>query len=143
MQIWDSFVHIRVQTAPKGPFSESGGGYGGVCLAGISWGVGSRSIVFDGSLKCMRHRFLSLLLCLFVCIPALAQERRASLFCGASHNYYCTPEQEIVSMRQEQLNRQRSQSVSNQQNMARYLELEQKRRAVLEQELGRINRQFP
>ena len=45
-------------------------------------------------------------------------------------------------MRQEQLNRQRSQPV-NQQNTARYLELEQKRRAVLEQELGRINRQLP
>ena len=44
-------------------------------------------------------------------------------------------------MRQEQLNRQRSQSVNNQQNMARYLELEQKRRAMLEQELGRMNRQ--
>ena len=91
----------------------------------------------------MQHHLLSLFLCLFVCIPAFAQERRASLFCGPSHNYYCTPEQEIVSMRQEQLNRQRSQSVNNQQNMARYLELEQKRRAVLEQELGRINRQFP
>jgi hypothetical protein len=46
-------------------------------------------------------------------------------------------------MRQEQLNRQRSQPVNNQQNMARYLELEQKRRAVLEQELGRINKQVP
>jgi hypothetical protein len=46
-------------------------------------------------------------------------------------------------MRQEQLNRQRSQPVNNQHNMARYLELEQKRRAALEQELGRINRQVP
>lgn len=91
----------------------------------------------------MRHHLLSLFLCMFVCISVFAQDRRASLFCGPSHNYYCTPEQEIMSMRQEQLDRQRPQSVNNQQNMARYLELEQKRRAVLEQELGRINRQFP
>ena len=105
--------------------------------------MGAWSIVFDGNLMFMRHQLLSSFLCLFACIPALAQEGRASLFCGPSHNYYCTPEQEIMSMRQEQLNRQRSQPVNNQQNMARYLELEQKRRAMLEQELGRINRQFP
>jgi hypothetical protein len=46
-------------------------------------------------------------------------------------------------MRQGQLIRQRSQPVNDQHNMARYLELEQKRRAMLEQELGRINRQLP
>jgi hypothetical protein len=108
----------------------------------IKLGGATCSFVFDGSLGLMRH-LLSLFLCLFVCLRALAQERRVSLFCGASLNYYCTPEQEIMSMRQEQFNRQRSQSVSDQKNMARYLELEQKRRAVLEQELGRINRHFP
>ncbi len=99
--------------------------------------------LFIHSQVLMRRHFLSSFFCLFVCIPALAQERRVSLFYGPSHNYYCSAEQEIMSMSREQLNRQRSQSVSNQQNIARYLELEQKRRAVLEQELGRINRQFP
>ena len=100
-------------------------------------------MVFDGNLGLMRHQLLSSFLCLFACIPGLAQEGRASLLCGPSHNYYCTPEQEIMSIRQEQFNRQRSQPVNNQQNMARYLELEQKRRAMLEQELGRINRPLP
>jgi hypothetical protein len=104
---------------------------------------GACSFVFDGSLGLMRHHLLSLFLCLFVGTSALAEESRASLFCGPSHNYYCTSEQEIRSMRQEQLNRQQSQSVNNQQNMARYFELEQKRRAVLEQGLGWIHRQFP
>ena len=107
---------------------------------GFDGGWGACSMVFDGNLGLMRPQLLSSFFCLFVCITAFAQERRASLFCGPSHHYYCTPEQEIMSMRQEQLNRQRSQPVNNQQNMARYLELEQKRRAVLEQELGRINR---
>ena len=73
---------------------------------------------------------------MFICSQGLAEEKRASLFCGPSNNYYCSPEQEIMAIRRDQLNHQQNQPTTAQQNMARYLDLEQKRRTKLEQELG-------
>lgn len=49
-------------------------------------------------------------------------------------------EQEMRTLKQKQLDGQQFHSTNNQQNMARYLELEQKCRAKLEQELGKIKR---
>jgi hypothetical protein len=88
----------------------------------------------------MKNRLISTTLLMFICSQGLAQEKRASLFCGPSHNYYCSPEQEIMAIRRDQLNHQQNQPTTAQQNMARYLDLEQKRRTKLEQELGKIKR---
>ena len=88
----------------------------------------------------MNSRFISITLLMFICSQGLAEEKRASLFCGPSHNYYCSPDQEIMAIRRDQLNPQQNQPATTQQNMARYLDLEKKRRAKLEQELGKIKR---
>ncbi|CAM8659393.1 hypothetical protein MCEMSE6_02890 [Oxalobacteraceae bacterium] len=45
-----------------------------------------------------------------------------------------------MAIRRDQLNPQQKQPTTAQQNIARYLDLEQKRRAKLEQELGKIKR---
>ena len=45
-----------------------------------------------------------------------------------------------MAIRRDQLNPQQNQPATAQQNMARYLDLEQKRRTKLEQELGKIKR---
>ena len=88
----------------------------------------------------MKRPFILVAVMMLAHVQGLAQDQRASLFCGPSYNYYCTPEQEIMAMRRELMNRQQSQSTTAQQNMARYLELEQKRRLKLEQELGSFNK---
>jgi hypothetical protein len=92
------------------------------------------------NLLIMKRRLIFLTLLMVVCSQGLAQEKRASLFCGPSHNYYCSPEQEIMAIRRDQLNHQQNQPTTAQQNMARYLDLEQIRRAKQEQELGKIKR---
>lgn len=101
---------------------------------------GSTFQAYGCNLRIVKSRLISITLLMFICSQGLAEEKRASLFCGPSNNYYCSPEQEIMAVRRDQLNRQQNQPTTAQQNMARYLDLEQKRRAKLEQELGKIKR---
>lgn len=72
----------------------------------------------------MKNPLILFVVLFLVGSQGLAQDKRASLFSGPSYNYYCTPDQEIMAMRQVLLNRQRSQLTTAEQNMARYLELE-------------------
>ena len=85
----------------------------------------------------MKRLFIVIALLMLAHVQGFTQDQRASLFCGPSDNYYCTPEQEIMAMRRELVNRQQSQLSTAQQNIARYLELEQKRRAELEKRIGK------
>lgn len=67
-------------------------------------------------------------------VSAQADSAVPSLYCGAEHNYVCTPEQALVQQRRQMQQRQAETRSNNQQSMARWLELQQRQRMQMERE---------
>jgi hypothetical protein len=67
-------------------------------------------------------------------VCAQADSAAPSLYCGAAHNYVCTPEQALAQQRRQMQQRQAETRSDNQQSMARWLELQQRQRMQMERE---------
>jgi hypothetical protein len=54
--------------------------------------------------------------------------------CSSDLNYVCTPEQALAQQRRQMLQRQADTRSDNQQSMARWMELQQRQRMLMERE---------
>lgn len=79
--------------------------------------------------------------CLIASTIAFAQQAQPSLWCGSGNNYACTDEQKITEQRR-QTQRRENQSAGRsqgQQDMARYWDLLQRQRELMERQSLRPN----
>ena len=76
---------------------------------------------------------LSLSLLIVSAVPAYSQPPSPSIFCGAVHNYVCTPEQAIAEQRRQMQRRDPSTRPEGQQAYGRWFYLQQIQRQRMEQ----------